>query len=142
MGVILFAMLSATLPFSVEQLKANSLEIIIPSRITDGLSFLTYFLFSSISLISPLAPDALSLLRGFLNPNMEERSSTSDLMLNSDWLKTEREKVSPETMSHCWSRPLEPPTTPHGHSRKSIVCLYFLIFHFSFPLPLFNFIVI
>ena len=112
MGVILFAMLSASLPFSIDELRQNTLEIIIPAKITDGLLLLLIFFFffffffffllclvcfvlfcfviSFAKILSPLL-GALEVIQGFLNPDMRYRRTTSDL-LASKWFDSEREK--------------------------------------------------
>ena len=78
-GVILFAMLTCTLPFSERELRGkDELTLHISSKISE---------------------DAVSIFEGLLNPNSTGRMSVSKMLVSSQWLSSERCKKLPETLS-------------------------------------------
>jgi len=84
-GIILFAMLCGSLPFTEQQLVSNGdLEMSVPSHVSD---------------------EILPIFEGLLNPNRFERESVGEIVMTSAWLEGERQKAVPESVSHIYSQP-------------------------------------
>jgi len=85
LGIILYAMLVCSLPFTENQLTNSSdLELAVPPQIPAE----TYEIFE-----------------GFLNPDSTQRTPVGEMIAVSKWLKSERAKAIPESFSHPVKRP-------------------------------------
>jgi serine/threonine protein kinase len=97
-GVILYSMLTCTLPFREEDLIERKKDIVlnVPEKIDDGISLfllsLLPLLQSLVSVSLTLSLDAMRILCLLLNLDRTSRASVADVMMTSVWLDSERAK--------------------------------------------------
>ncbi len=103
-GVVLYAMLTCSLPFSHSALSASKpLALKIPPHISKGSfsdnPFLTIFRISLPIFLCIGTTGAVDVIAALLNANAVERISVADILISSDFFEQERSSNRPEALA-------------------------------------------